>query len=587
MAGHFIGIDIGAKYTKTAVFEHAVNKTALVDGFLFPTPIRVGKDGDRQVDAEGFVAQLSGCIAPQKLQHAKIAVNLPPTSITALSVFLPLMSQKELAYTAINEARQKMIPVAGPNHIFECLFLGERMVNKIPRAEVMVIRTEKLYVSRIIDIFKGLNTHPVLITPASAIVHNLVPKDAWKKDEAVVLVDIGAQNLKIFILSDENMVFMRNIVFGLDDIIQDFSRQLAVDAARVEQIFQEHGVPNIAYDPKDKVAIAEEIMQQKYEASLSAETAAQNQVNQLELRLFWQPHLDRIVQELRRSLVFYREQSEGKKVERFFFLGGGSCLKHFLDVFSPMVSGQCELLKPFAGASVQLPLGHRLHDQIADTPLFANAASLAFGITAPKTAKQVQINFLPIELKQKEAIARRRFISFAAAAGILAAILAADIHLYISNQAVKIQTRKTVEKLEKMKDVSERLKQLEQQQRKIKEQEALVGQIVAARPEMRARLKDVAGAVADRMLFEHVTLEGTKVSVEGVVSGDYEETQEILAGFKKRLAGFTYLSNFVLPEIELEPLTPELAASGAGERLSLTRSKERKFSISADIVAAQ
>jgi len=295
----------------------------------------------------------------------------------------------------------------------------------------------------------------------------------------------------------------------------------------------------------------------------------------------------RIAQELRRSLVFYREQSEGRKAERFFFLGGGSCLKNFLEVFSGMASGSCETIKPFSAASIQLPLGHQLKDQITQTPLFANAASLAFGLAAPKAARQSQINFLPVELKQKEAIARARFVSFAAAACVLAVILGADIHMYVSNQAIRSEIKKTARRLEKIQDVSDSLKGLEKQQRMIQEREALVEKLLAGRIDLRGRLKDVAAAVDDRMLWERVLLEESRVTIDGAVSGDYEEAQEVLAGFKKRLEGLPFIGTLSMPEIELEPLTPELAVSGAGERLSLTRHKERKFTCSAESAPGQ
>jgi Tfp pilus assembly PilM family ATPase len=139
---------------------------------------------------------------------------------------------------------------------------------------VLVIRTEKFYVQRIMDIFESVEEDPVLISPASTILPNIVPKQAWSKDRAVVIVDIGAAYLKISICSDAHMVFMRNIVFGLEDIIQDFSRQLSINAAGVEEILKTHGIPDVPFDPKDKVAIAEEIMRQKYEAGLKAQEGA-------------------------------------------------------------------------------------------------------------------------------------------------------------------------------------------------------------------------------------------------------------------------------------------------------------------------
>jgi type IV pilus assembly protein PilM len=580
LAKLLFGVDIGSKYTKVAVFEQGV-KIRLVNGFLFPTPHKVGKDGDKQVDPEIFLKAINSFIPTASFRHAKIAVNLPPMSITALSVYLPLMSRKELSFTATNEAKQKMIPVSGPNHIFDCLFLGETMVNKIPRAEVLVIRTEKFYIQRIIDIFKSVEEYPVLISPASTILPNIVPKQAWSKDRAVVIVDIGAAYLKISICSDAHMVFMRNIVFGLEDIIQDFARQLSLSAAAVEKVIKDQGVPVVPFDPKDKVAIAEEIMRQKYEASLASPVVPEAQVNLLELRLLWQPHIERIAQELRRSFVFHNERSEGRKIEELFFIGGGSYIKNLRTTLSSFMGVECREVLPFAQIPNELTIDHQFKDEIISSAIFASAASLAFGIQLKKQSKEAQINFLPVELKQKETKAAKRMIFLIIGISLISVFVLAGVQMFLSNQMVKWNIRAVEKKLSKVKRVSEDLKVMAQYQGKIEELSKQIGKLVQSRPDFAQALKELAKVMPEEIVLSKCVLTGNKIELEASLFADYENADKIIAAFKKSLAKTGFFSNVIVPVIELEEISPVLNQGGGQLELRLTQAKDREFKLSA------
>jgi len=582
VAALLVGIDIGSKYTKVAVLEQGV-KLNLVDGFFFTTPIKTNKDGGKQVEAGVFIQELQKFMSVQKLQHAKLAVNLPPTSITALSVFLPLMSRKELLFAATNEAKQKMIPVSGSNHIFECLILGETVVNKIPRAEALVMRTEKLYVSRIIEIFQNLEAYPVLITPACTILPNIIPRAAWKNDEAAVLVDIGAQNLKIIICSDGNMVFMRNIVYGLEDIIQDFSHQLGIQVGRIEEIIRDQGIPTLPFNLKDKVAIAEEIMRQKYEVSLNSQAEKAEEVNLLELRMLWQPHIDRIIQEFRRSVVFYKEQPGAKEIKKIYFLGGGSNLKNLIPVLSGLIGLEIQVISPFKEMQHQLPNENKFKDEIISSSLFTGSASLALGIPQTKAAKEGQVNFLPLELKEKELIAARRIFFLIAAGCFISLFIIVTIQLFFSNVSHKKAIKRLEVKLHSIGQLSEGLKGLVKQQNLITKRKSLVEDLVKQRPDFLKALQELTRVIPQEILLSECTLLSKRIDIKAALFADYEEADRVIRQFKRNLESTTYFKNIDVTPLELEVINPKLSGGTYEAKVNLTQSRTRDFSLSAEI----
>ncbi|MDD5348229.1 MAG: pilus assembly protein PilM, partial [Candidatus Omnitrophica bacterium] len=347
-----------------------------------------------------------------------------------------------------------------------------------------------------------------------------------------------------------------------------------------------HGVPGVAFDPKDKVAIAEEIMRQKYEASLESGTPLEGQINQLELRLLWQPHIEKIAQEVRRSMVFYEEQSEGKRIGGIFFIGGGVGLKNFLEAVRALIGMPCEAILPFADLVHHIPAGNTFKDELCATSLFAGAASLSAGVSVSKTARESQVNFLPVELKQREAVAMRRFVFLTIAFVSIIVLLVLTLQAYIMNQRTKARLKQMVVKLEKVRNVSQGLKQLELAQRKINDRDRVINELVKARRDIRRPLSELAAAVSDEILLERCVATGNKLELTGLVVADYEGAQASVLAFRRRLERVPFFANISLSEFDLEEMVPEVER-GAGGQLSLTRPRERRFILITDIVEEQ
>jgi Tfp pilus assembly PilM family ATPase/Tfp pilus assembly protein PilN len=575
-----IGIDVGSRLTKIVGIEPG-GKLGVTGGAIFPTP----RDGSRQLDAQVFRKELDSRIGSAKLRHAALAVTLPPNTVTALTVYLPLMSRKELLYAALNEAKQKMIPVTGPHHIFETAFLGEVMVNKVPRAEVIVIRTEKTFVTRILDVCKTFDTHPSLIAPLANVACSLVAKEAWKKSEAVMCVDFGATNLMIAIYRDQNMVFMRNIVFGMDDIVQDFSHQLGVPVEKVEQAIKQHGVPDVAFDLKDKVAIAEEIMRQKYEATSDSDPSNDNQVNLLELRMLWQPHLERFSQEIKRSLVFYKEQPETREIKQVYFFGGGSSAKNFVSLIAGQVGNiSGTLVLPFKDLAHEIPNDNPVKNELLNTALFSSAAACALAIPLTKTSRQPQVNFLPVEIKKKDIIAARRVALVISGVAVFLVLAAVSVQMAVSTYAVAKKIKRLDKQLDSVKTVAESLKELSQSEATVNQKTGQIETLQQQRRDYLLPLQDLAERIPEDVLVKEAVLSGSRLELKGAVTADYEEAVSILSSLVSALKRSRYFSNIVEVPFEMEKLSPESSGQAPESELVLTKSKARDFSLSADIV---
>ncbi|MGE5308831.1 MAG: pilus assembly protein PilM [Deltaproteobacteria bacterium] len=573
MADLFVGIDIGASFTKAVVLEKKL-KASLLHSAIFPTQYGLSSQGEKTFDAVKLVEGLTTMMPLARFREASVAVSLPESSITVLSVLLPLMSVKELSFAAINEAKQKMIPTSGPHHIFECLFLGERKIEEVTKYEVLVVRTERREVEKIIGGLQAVLITPDLITPEPFVLSSIVPPAAWKKDEDIAFIDIGAASLNITVCRENNLAFMRSIAYGTDDIIANLSEKLEIPKERAAKLInEEKGIPEVEFNLNDKVALAEEIMKQKYEAGLTENTSAAPEVNMLELRMHWQPHIERILQELRRSLSFYKDQSRGRRIERMYFLGGGCRIPNLVTTFSKYIGGQCEMINPFA----ELKPEAKGPADVAASVIFASAAGMAVSLLhkqGPKTPQHT-VNFLPKEFKRRHAN-RLVNIGFYFLMSLLILGLGGFVlTALIANVLARENIKKLDFQIESFQKKQKELVALVDLEKNLKQKKAKIASLRAAQADFPSLFRRLSGALLPGMLLTRAEFSSGKLTLSGRVYADYESGVEKLDTLKKRMAdeGFQ--------DIKATPLMLETISSPTGE----TEKKWRNFDITAKAAA--
>lgn len=617
----FIGIDIGSRYTKVVELEHRPQAKGLLNCFLFATPYSdQAQPGPRQIDPNHFWDEITRYIPSERIKSARVGASLPASSVMATTLLVPRVAKNELPVVAQNEARRKMIPASTPEHIFESSLVGVRIVAKIPRFEVLVMRSEKQYVRRVLELFKHAGTTPSSIALAPCALFTLAPEEILKKQDVdTAFVDIGLQSVNTSITREGKLAFFRNASYGLQDIIQDLSLRLGRTEPEAEEIIKEKGIVEVDFDLKDKVAVAEEIMRQKYEASLKNQGVSQKEeINLLELRLLWQTHIDRIIHELRRSLSYYKEQSEGRRVEYIYFLGGGCQIKNLIGMLMKQVGGQGEAMFPFKGLNP--PQGSPAQDANS-TPMFSNACALALGLSL-KDREAAIINFLPWELKKKEALAARRLIILSVKFILIFLFSAISLAAFINNRSVRAAIKKVDSGLAEVKGIADALKNLNQRDKKVKLESALIQSLIDGRINLDAPLAQLVKAVPAGVLLTSVVIAkagpsayaetlgttgipedaeaGTQnpeasggqapqeayaatnalsVEIKAEVFADYETALAVVARMRENLESpSVQFKNVRASSLELEKISP-----AAGKALPLTLPTRRSFTITAEI----
>ena len=606
---NLVGIDVGSYITKVVLIERRRTKKALVKFFSFKTPYT----SNFSLDHKEFINQLTSFLPPRKWERVYVGINTCFSPITVLTLDLPKMRKRELNIAVINEARRKVIPPPELDTIFEYAILEEEIVERKARYKILVIRTERNFIDeimRIFDIFPEAS--PVFISPLCFTFSNLFLAHLPFINKDIASIDIGFTSMDISIFQKGKLSFYRNIKFGLKDIISHFSESLGLKFEETEALIKKEGIPQIDIDLSDRVKIAEEIMRQKYEIS---QKVSEERVNILELRMLWQTEIERIVQEIRRTFVYYKQQ-EKRNVEGLIFLGGASQIKGLVSFLDTQIGGEI------------LPLDLLIKENIEvdsefekEIPTFASSVSIALSIPLAKK-EEATINFLPVSLKKREYRLIRQIEAIVIGAILLVFSFLGWMKLSVENIALKNKLEKIEKKLKGTPLLLTTLENFKEKESLIKRRSKVIEYLLKERRDFAHFLEILPGLVPKEIFLlslkiekvESQTLNSQEISqldnnlqqnpqdtsqdfpssesiyekqkskyilkIEGATFSDYETLIKITREFKKRMEESGYFEHIHLKLPFLEKISPVIEK----EKIVLTEIKFRKFSLEAEII---
>lgn len=378
----FIGIDIGCRSLKIAVLE---KRTALVLVQTAEVPL---DDKCHELDLVSLLKKTEHIIPLELICNSKIAVNIPSDSVAILPVTLAKNKNEDVFARAAAEARKHMIPVSGPQHVFGVSSIGTVTRGSVSRSAVVVARTDKKTVDSCARLFGPLGAVPSIIVPSEFAVPWLIDSDLDRENVDSVFVDLGYSRIRIFISNRGNCSFLRVLDFGFRCILEELASARGMDVREFEDKFLKgYGAASTDVDVNDKVAVAQAVMRIKYDA-MSKGIPADDLLNALELRVELQPYISRIVNALRSTFAEYKGAAGKRVLEDVYFLGGGACVKGFVEAISHGLRGKSKILDLAANISVSSGIPAE-----ACPGKFASAAALAVAAARAQSPKTPVMNF--------------------------------------------------------------------------------------------------------------------------------------------------------------------------------------------------
>lgn len=582
----FIGIDIGKRFTKVVQSFVQKKKICISKFFLFETPYEKDKIAPKE-----FFEKITSNIPKEVLKKAQIGISIPSPSTNLTIIELPKMSPKELKSAVVLEAKRKIIPSPGPESTFEYAVLREIKKQENVYYEILVLKTERVYIEEVLNLFKFSNgLLPSLITPLCSVVPLFLLYEKDLNSDSTAFINIGYDSLDIIITKDRKLNFYRNVKFGLKDIIQKISKNLNLTFQEAEELVKKEGVPTIDINLEDRIEVAEQIMRQRYEAFLKEDK--RKKINLLELKMLWQTEIERIVQEIRRSLIYYKELTKGERVRNLFFFGGGLGIKGLFKMLTKKIGGRSKILRPFEYFEVSY--ASTFSEEIM--PLFAGAVAVNLGLLVDREKLKV-VNFLPPELKKREVIAARKLILIVIFIFILFFICLNYVNLLVNNYRLKSMIKNLNVEIKDIKKVVKMVDEFKEKKRLIFERSEKIKGLMKKKFDLSVILKEIARFTPPEVLIDTLYIgsnynltessasldvpEMYKLRIEAQILSSYEDAIEIIKKFKLNLERSPYFANV---KVDFPKLKKFSFNNLNTKNLPSTLVKIRKFNIRADIV---
>ena len=435
--------------------------------------------------AVAALAELLGKVPPGKL---KIGVTWADNDTVLRVIAVPPMPAGELKQALLLEAKN-FFPSMTENSRIESEPLYETTEKGIKKIQVAIAAAPAENVTRTLDLLKKAGIHPTALLPIPSALKQIGEISLVDEKQIRCLVDVGCQSTELVILKGRNLCFSRKIPMGGLDFTRALTVALVSSRGRTQLSLKE------AEDIKRSVGIPEE-----------GGPEASDKISNIQTFSMLRAAVEQLTGEIDRCLDYYREESDGDKVDTLELFGRGADLKGLTAPLTQALGMEVKKGEPLRFSKIRDGRGTPGESLSA----FASAVGAAFGGEG--------INLLPAEMKHHVKHALKRASIQSAAIGLCLVLFL--VYLGMNFQRANFDKRIAVSKVE--------LASLESELEKVSGQ-SLAHQILAEEPYWEEILKEISNILPSRAILKEINMHEDRLFLKGrILSG---EKEKILSDF--------------------------------------------------------
>ena len=330
-------IDFGARSIKVAKL-HKVSDGYELDNYgitLSPEgAIANGEIFNPIVVADALIALLEDT----GIRDRKAIIAITGQKVIVREIVLPIMEEKELMAGVIWEA-PKYVPYDLDESIIDAEKVDEFVEkdgNKMMR--ILLVAVPKSTIQPYMEILKKARIIPKIVDVVSsanirAFEHHLHVKKEEEQEGTIIdiIISIGASSTILSLVEKGNLKFTRNILVGGNDITKAIAKSF-----------------NISFDEAEKLKRETKIL-----FGPEAKEEKENDSEKIIVKI-----LNQITKEVRKSLSYYKTQSQKFKYDKMILSGGCANINNIKDLLSEQFEIPVIIGNPFE----ELKIDERVFD---------------------------------------------------------------------------------------------------------------------------------------------------------------------------------------------------------------------------------
>jgi type IV pilus assembly protein PilM len=320
MTKQIVCFDIGSDTLKMALFGAEGDALQLEDFAV----VNLGVPPDTPVDERNStIAQtIRYTLDERKLRPKAVHLSLSGQSVFVRFVKLPAVDESKIAQIVRYEAQQQ-VPFPIEEVEWDHQIIGDVSGEEI---DIVLVAIKTEVVSGLVEAIRKRHIEVETVDVSALALYNAMIYNEGPFEASTALIDLGARTTNLIIAEGINL-WSRSIPIGGENFTQAIAKELEIsnnEAAKLKRL----------------VTVAEEGPPAGTDDNVRRASEAATKV------------LNRLLAEIRRSVGYYRTQSQGTAVQRILLSGGGSFVKKMGDFLAQKLRVEAATLSPLAKVSV-------------------------------------------------------------------------------------------------------------------------------------------------------------------------------------------------------------------------------------------
>lgn len=304
-------IDFGARSIKV-VKLHKISDGYELDNYGISLSPEGAIANGEILNAVAVAVNLAELLRESGIKDRKAIVAITGQKVIIREIVLPIMEDKELMAGVLWEA-PKYVPYDLDESIVDAEKVDEFLEkdgNKMMR--VLLVAAPKSIIQPYMEVLKKVRIIPKIVDVVSsanirAFENHLTNKKEEEQQEGTiidVIISIGASSTILSLVEKGNLKFTRNILVGGNDITKAIAKSL-----------------NISFDKAEKLKRKTKLVLGPVGPEVEKEKIIESEKIMVKI-------LNQITKEVRKSLSYYKTQSQRVKYNKIVFSGGCANIKN-------------------------------------------------------------------------------------------------------------------------------------------------------------------------------------------------------------------------------------------------------------------
>lgn len=309
---HLIGLDIGSRSIKVAEAVETKNGFTLMR--FGKTDIPAGWILDGQIKEPTLVADaIRKLIAETKIREKNVAISIGGYSVIVKKIQIPFQTLESLQDTIQIEAEQYIpFDISEVNLDFDILGDADPASN---RMDVLLVAAKKELVEDVVGVVELAGLRACIVDIDAFALQNIFELSHGIREEAMVLLDIGAHKTTLNIVQNGVSLLTRDVPLGCE--------QITMKIAKLE---------GCSFEEAESIKI-------------SRKAGKKSTVQEI-TRIFSEVMSDWCM-EIRRAIDFFYSTYPDHQLKGIAISGGGSSISEFSSILAAEIGMSVEVLRPF------------------------------------------------------------------------------------------------------------------------------------------------------------------------------------------------------------------------------------------------